>query len=209
MKARNYILLAASALFIVLSIEGCNTLKNVANTLTNLKSIQFKLDKVNQFALAGVRISEIKSIKDVSITDGLRLTQAFASKSIPAEFTIMVAAKNPNTGGGGSKSVAATITSIDWRLLIDDVETVNGVVSTPIEVPASGETTYIPIQVGLDLYKFFGSKGYDHVANLALAIGGVGSSPARLKLDIRPSVKTAFGAINYPGRITVVDKEFR
>ena len=159
--------------------------------------------------MAGVKLSDIRSVSDVSITDGLRLTQVFNAKSLPADFTLLVAARNPNTGASGSQSVAATVTSLDWRLLIDDVETVSGVVNTPMEIPASGETAHIPVKINIDLYRFFGSKGYEHLANLALAVGGLGGSPARLKLDIRPTVNTILGPISYPGRITIVDREFR
>jgi hypothetical protein len=59
------------------------------------------------------------------------------------------------------------------------------------------------------LYQFFGQQGYDKILNLALALGGVNSSPTRLKLDVHPTVSTPMGAISYPGRITVVDKEYK
>jgi len=62
--------------------------------------------------------------------------------------------------------------------------------------------------MGLDLYNFFGNKGYDGIVNLALAIGGVQGSAARLKLDAQPTVSTPLGAITYPSRITIIDKNF-
>lgn len=209
MKNRKLLLLAVSAVVVLFVVVGCKTIQQVSQTLSNIKKIQFKLDRVSNFSLAGVKLSDIRSVSDVSITDGLRLTQAFNAKSLPADFTLLVAARNPNTGASGSQSVAATVTSLDWRLLIDDVETVSGVVNTPMEIPASGETAHIPVKINIDLYRFFGSKGYEHLANLALAVGGLGGSPARLKLDIRPTVNTILGPISYPGRITIVDREFR
>jgi hypothetical protein len=42
-----------------------------------------------------------------------------------------------------------------------------------------------------------------------LNIGGIGGSPTRLKLDAQPTVTTPLGPISYPGRLTIIDKEFR
>jgi len=42
-----------------------------------------------------------------------------------------------------------------------------------------------------------------------LSIGGASGSPAKLKLDAKPTIRTQFGPISYPGRITIIDKEFR
>jgi hypothetical protein len=139
----------------------------------------------------------------------LKLTQAFATKSFPAEFTLNVAARNPNDGTGGYPQTTSTITSIDWNLYIDDKLTISGYVDRPIEIPGTGKSTIIPFTMQLDLYKFFNDKGYDNVINLALALGGVNKSPSRIKLDIQPTVSTPLGPIVYPGRITVVDKEFK
>lgn len=94
-------------------------------------------------------------------------------------------------------------------LLIDDKETINGKVSTPLTIPSGSQSTTIPVGVGLDLYKFFGDKGYNDIINLALAVGGVNSSAARLKLKMKPTISIAGFPISYPNYITAIDKEFR
>jgi LEA14-like dessication related protein len=192
----------------LLFISACSSISKITQTLTNLQRLQFKLENVNDFALAGVKLSNKKSINDFSITDGLKLTQAFTSKSLPTRFVLNVAAKNPNDGTGGSKQAGATLTSFDWQLYIDDVPTIKGNIASPIEVPGTGQTTIIPLVIEIDLYKFFKDKGYDGLLNLALALGGVEGSAARLKLDAKPTVQTDFGPLTYPGRITIVDTKF-
>lgn len=194
---------------ITLSFNACQQLKEIQQTMTNIGRLEYKLKDVNGFRLAGISLQNKKSINDISITDGLKLTQAFATKRFPAEFTLNVAAKNPNDGTGGYPQTTATISRMEWRLLIDDVPTINGVVDQPITVPGTGVTTTIPIRMQLDLYDFFGNRGYDKIINLALAIGGYSASPTKLKLDIKPTVNTKFGPITYPSRITVVDKQWR
>ena len=57
--------------------------------------------------------------------------------------------------------------------------------------------------------EFFGEKGYNDLLNLALALGGAKSDISRLAIDAQPRVSTPLGEITYPGRITVVSKEYR
>ncbi|MCX7736621.1 MAG: hypothetical protein N2319_07890 [Candidatus Kapabacteria bacterium] len=205
----NFKLVRAFSLILLFAfvLAGCSAIKQVTQTLVNLQRLKFKLENVNGFRLAGISISDKKSISDFSLTDGINLSKAFTSKSLPAQFVLNVAAINPNDGTGGSKQTTATLTSFDWQLYIDDVPTVSGNIDKPIEIPGTGQQSIIPLSISLDLVKFFENKGYEGIVNLALAIGGVNSSPARLKLDAKPTVSTPFGAISSP-RITIVDKQF-
>jgi hypothetical protein len=190
-------------------LVGCNAVKQAVNTISNLKNVQFKLGTANNFAVNNVNISQIHSISDIGVGDALRLTQAFANKTMPVSFNLNVLANNPNSTTTAGKKSDALISHIDWVLLIDDKETVNGSVTSPITIPGSNQTTTIPINIGLDLYKFFGNNGYADVMNLALAIGGVNGSTSRLKLKIRPTISIEGITIPYPSYITAIDKEFR
>lgn len=191
-------------------IAGCSILNSIFNTLSDLQNIQFKLGAVNNFTLNNVNISNKKSITDVSVADVFLLTQAVKNRSMPTNFTLNVLAQNPNTKNVNSNSTLdAVISNFDWILFIDDKETINGRVNTPVTIPSGGRTETIGVGVGLDLMKFFGNKGYDDIINLAMAIGGVNGSSSRLKLNIKPSVSIANIPLSYPKYITVVDKEFR
>lgn len=190
-------------------LASCKQISQITNTLSSLQNLQFKLGAVNNFRLAGVDLSRITTPSKLSIADGLALTQAFARKQLPASFVLNVDARNPNTGSSGTRQSAVTLNGLDWRLLIDDKQTIAGNIQKPLEIPGNGQTTVIPLGMDVDLYRFFADKGYDGIVNLALAIGGQGGSAARLTLDAQPSVTTPFGPMTYPGRLTIVDKEFR
>ena len=198
-------------LALVIIITGCNVFKSVMNTISDFQSIQFKLGNVNNFSMANVSISDKRSISDVSVTDVLKLTQAVKNKSLQTNFTLNVLAQNPNIKTANTKqsTLDAVMSNFDWVLLIDDKETINGRVTNPITIPSGGKTENIAVGMGLDLMKFFGEKGYDDIINLAMAVGGVNGSAARLKLKIKPSVSIAGIPISYPNYITAVDKEFR
>ncbi|MCU0329619.1 MAG: hypothetical protein MUC47_01425 [Candidatus Kapabacteria bacterium] len=188
---------------------GCSAVRNITNTLTQLSNLQFKLGSVNGFRLAGVDVSKVAEPSRLSIADGLSLTQAFSRKQLPASFTLNVEARNPNTGQSGTRRSDATLNGLDWRMLIDDKQTIAGNIQQPVSVPGSGQSTIIPLGMNLDLYQFFGERGYNDLLNLALAIGGQSGNAARLKLDAQPTVSTPFGPMTYPGRLTIIDREFR
>ncbi len=193
----------------LIAVSGCNTLKQIQQSMTNLKRCEFKLKDVNNFHVNGIALSNKKSIKDFSITDGLKLTNAYAKKSLPTQFILNVEAKNPNDGTGGTKQSSATLTSFDWTLYIDDVPTVSGNIAKPIVIPGTGQSAIIPLAIGLDLYEFFGKQGYERLLNVALALGGANSSPAKITLDARPTITTPIGPISYPGRIKIVEKSWK
>jgi hypothetical protein len=199
------ILLWVSALSMIF---GCAALQEVQNALVNLKRLQFKLDGVAPGALAGVDLSKVNDPLRFNVIDGLKLTQAFANKSLPLKFTLNVAAKNPNDGTGGSPSSTATLSALAWTLKIDEQETISGDINGPIVIPGTGETAKIPLQMSLDLYQFFHERGYKEVLNLALAIAGQNGSTARLTLAATPTVTVAGVPLKYPGQINIVDKEF-
>lgn len=195
--------------FLLISFQGCKQLSDIGGALANLQRLKFKLDNVSGFTLSGISLSNKSKLTDFSITDGLSLANSFRSNKFPASFTLNVAAMNPNDGKGGTRSSNATLQALEWRLLIDDVPTIVGNIDKPIVIPGTGQQEIIPLTITLDLYEFFGKKGYEQVVDLALAIGGVKGNTGRLKLDAKPTVSTSFGPMTYPGRITIIDKEFR
>jgi hypothetical protein len=194
---------------IAIAVGSCSAIRDISNSLASLQKMQFKISGLTNMRLAGVDISKVSDPKRLSIADGLALTNAFAKNSLPATFTLNVDARNPNSGSGGTRSTTLTLNKFDWRLLLDDVRTVGGDLERPIDVPGTTSATTIPLAVNLDFIQFFKDRGYDGILNLALALGGAQGSTSKVKLDAQPTVGTPFGPLSYPGRITIVDTEFR
>lgn len=188
--------------------QGCASLKQMQDALLNLKRLQFKLESVVPGQLAGIDLSKANSLSSFSLSDGLKLTSAFANKSLPLSFTLNVAARNPNDGTGGSTKNTATLTSFAWKLKVDQQETVTGNLANPIEIPGTGQATIIPVDVGFDLFSFFSEQGYDSLINLALAVAGQSGSTSRLTMTATPKITVAGVPLEYPGELTIVDKQF-
>jgi hypothetical protein len=206
MKQRIKIILFLSLLafsFVQLSCTGAY------NALVNLQRLKFKLGTIDNFLLAGVNIKSVRSLNDFNVIDAAKLVSAFSRNDMPASFTLNVLVKNPNDGTGGTKQTSAVLKSLAWRLFLDNKETINGNIPNTIEIPGVGQSTTIPIVMSLDLVKFFKEQGYESIVNLALALGGVSGSSARVTLKATPTVDTFLGPITYPGEISIIDREFR
>ena len=59
---------------------------------------------------------------------------------------------------------------MDWKLLVDNKQTISGVMDSEIIVPGTGQTATIPIKMTLNLMDFFNNLGYEGVVKLALAL---------------------------------------
>ena len=194
---------------VLLGTAGCKSISDISTSLLSLEKMEFRLAGIRDMRLAGVGMSSVAAVSDLSIQDALALTTAFQRRSLPTTFVLNVEARNPNTGGAGKRSSPLKLTALNWRLLIDGVPTVTGDLDRPIEIPGTQDVAIIPITVSIDLYRFFAEQGYDKILNLAMALGGKQGSTARVQLDAKPSVEAPFGSLTYPGRITIVDAEFR
>jgi hypothetical protein len=196
-------LTSAVAIAIIFSFNSCATL----NSLAGLTRAQFKLNDAVGYRISGIDPTNKHSIRDFSIMDGLNLANSFRTGTFPLTFTLNVAVRNPNAHQEGSGLSALSLTSFPWRLLIDGKETISGNIGGPVSLPDGGATTIIPLQVSVDLVKFFGEKSYEDVVNLALAIAGQGTS--KLALKATPTISTPIGSLRYPSELTIVNTEFR
>jgi hypothetical protein len=208
MKTKKAIYLV-SIFSILIFFVSCNVVKDISKMMTNLQRCQFKLENINNFRLSGIELSKFNKLTDLNLLDGAKLLNSFRSKKLPTEFTLNVAAINPNDGTSGTAKTKSTLTSFAWTLILDNVLTIKGNIANPIEIPETGQKSIIPLSIGLDLYEFFASKGYESIINLALALGGVNGSTSKVVLRAKPTISTPIGPITYPGEIDIIDKEFK
>ena len=182
----------AVALGVLLLIPGCTTLQQ----LNALRSVDFELDRLSDGLVAGVDLDRLRDGRSLSPSDVARLGAAAARGSVPLQFTLHVGAENP-----ADNPVAAQLVSLDWTLFLDGTETIQGVYNDTRQIQP-GTTSTLPIDMELDLARFFGGNVSD-LAQLVGNIAGVSSQRQTIRLDARPTVNTQFGPISYPGVISI------
>lgn len=186
--------LVAAALAVV--VPACTSLQQFAN----LRQIRFDLVGVQTPSLAGVDLTRVRGYNDLSTPDILRLSSAVAQGELPLRMTLLVGAENPQENG-----VTARVLQLDYRLFLDDKETITGTVNDDIAL-TPGQEARIPVTAEVDLIRFFGNNTRQLV-DLALAFSGQGTASTRVKLVARPVIQTPLGPIRYPSDITIVSRE--
>lgn len=176
-------------------MTGCQTLREVSN----LRDVQFRIDRVSEADLAGVSIDRLRSYNDLSGADIARLGASFAQGDVPLSFQLHLEAENPE-----SNDVNARLTEMDWTLLLNDRETITGTFDQEI-VLSPGEPKDIPVGIQLDLIEFF-DDNLRGLVDLAAAVGGEGP-PTNVKLKVQPTIQTRLGPMRYPNPITVVSEQ--
>lgn len=186
------------ALFLLMPLvfTGCQTLKEIAN----LRNVDFDLGAVRNINLAGVQLDRIEDYKDIRALDVVKLTAAFARRDMPLSFELDVEAENP-----ASNQVAARLVSLDWTLLLEDRETISGVINEERSLNP-GELVVIPVGIELELMAFFDNNARD-IIDLALALTGNGGASKNVKLKATPVVDTIIGPLQYPNEITIVNSD--
>ena len=180
-------------LTIVGTTGGCATLQQFAA----LRQVEFAIDGVGAGRLAGIDLARVRSAGDLRATDAARLAAAVADEELPLEFTVNVLAENP-----AENQTTARMVRFAWTLLLDDRETIDGVVDREISLPP-GDPQVIPLRMRLDLIEFFDGSAAE-LLNLALRFAGADAETADVKLRALPTVETPLGPIEYPATITIV-----
>jgi hypothetical protein len=176
-----------------------------------MKEVQFRIGSLEGVSIGGVYVSGKQKVTDFTVSETISLAGKVADKSLPLSLTINLEAKNPNESiqdNGISMSGIATLQSLEWRLLIDGIPTISGIVKGPIILPAGGETVTIPITTEFNLFSVFEERGYTGMAKLAFALANPGANRVSIALDAKPVIDTFMGNMTYPGRITIIEREF-
>jgi hypothetical protein len=183
-----------AAVLLVLA-AGCASLQQIAA----LRQVDFSLAGVQNGRLAGVRLSGISSYRDLSATDLGRIALAVAQKDLPLEFQVDVRGDNPT-----DNNVTARMVSLAWSLVLNDKETISGVLDTTLHFPP-GQPTVFPMRMRLNLLQFFDGPAQGLV-DLAASLAGVSADPTRVAIRAVPTIETPLGRINYPTPITIVSR---
>ena len=78
----------------------------------------------------------------------------------------------------------------------------SGILDKPVTIPALS-SSIIPVEIGLDLKQVLSGKSANAMLNFCMNLAGVGNTPTRFKIKLKPTVIIAGAALTYPGYITV------
>ncbi len=176
----------------VLALSGCKTLMSY----TNILKCDFRMESLRNPVIAGVNVSSIRSLSDLSFIQAGKLTTAYLSGNVPLEFTLNMEGKNPNTS-------EARMAQFDWIVKIDDVQIATGTNQSEYVLPANNGTQIIPIRIAVNLLDVINKDSKDSLINFGLNLADAGNKPTRVSLQIRPTVYVSTIPVTYPGYISL------
>ena len=182
-------LLAVSFLFV-----SCDIWSQIEQTAA-LQNCKFSLKNVQDVAIAGVKI---KNIKNLSASDIVKLTAAIASKKIPLDLNVNVGIQNPS-------QQKAAINGLDWICAIDGKDFVSGAVNQKYSIPANSNIT-MPLAINTDIYKLFSSGNIETLKNFINSFSKTDATSSRIAIKFKPSVYIGQQKVQYPNYITLEKK---
>jgi hypothetical protein len=188
MKLRNNLFL----IFLLCILTYCKSIRE----LQSFARCEFRVATVENTMLAGVNVQQIRKLTDLNLMQAARITQSYAGGSLPLSLTVNVDVKNPN-------ATPAAMNSMEWIMLIDDKEIVDGVVNDRIDIAANGGISKLPIRISTDLRKILSNMSTEEAVNMGLGLSGSGNKPTRVTLKVKPSILVGQTLIKYPGYIKV------
>ncbi len=179
-----------------------------------LLGCEFRIENTEEFVIAGIHLDSLESLTPLQIAE---VVAAWSQGNCPVDFTLNVGIFNPNDGSGSSTVIPVTLTSFIWDLYLDgdsgtpfDTSWVaSGELNVPFEVPESGETVILPLEISFDAFVLLEELGPLAFIDLALAIGGIDSGIrdaehlGRILVIAEPTLSTPFGPYTYPGSLFI------
>ena len=172
-----------AVLLAVLVLGAC---RSVSETRA-LRGVDFRLVRVEDAVLAGIRLGDVESVRDVPPASAAVIAAGVLRGSLPLRFGLVVGARNPAT------NPQATLTRFDWTLFLDEREAASGTVARGPTI-APGDSAQFTVPVSVDLVDVAGGDPADLLA-MALAVAGRRADPSRVRVEARPYVDTPLGQI--------------
>lgn len=176
---------------IILSLTSCKMIKEVQR----LAECEYAFISVSDTELAGVKIQEKESMRDLGMSEMTLIGKAFLMRNMKLTFTANIAVKNTN-------AKTAALNRLEWIMSVEDTKVAEGVINDRFEV-AGGETKILPVDVEFDVMDIWRSGSRDDILNMLFNLADIGGKPTTLKLKLRPSVMIAGKQIATPNYFTV------
>ncbi|MCL2510633.1 MAG: hypothetical protein FWF09_01140 [Bacteroidales bacterium] len=173
------VLIILSVLFV--SFFSCDSLSKLAA----FKNCNYELVNLNNTAIAGVSLSGLQNVKNLSAPSLLKVVAAITSGSLPLNATVNVKATNPN-------AKMAQIEKLEWAIDLNSTNILTGNVNQRISVPANGGQTVIPFNFQIDVMKLV-KKGEtnDNIYTLVNNVLRTGEGSSTVSIRIKPTISVA------------------
>jgi hypothetical protein len=179
----------------LVSLSAC-TVGEQVRELNALRSCKFSIKRIEKIDVAGVDVKEIIRSGNLDIISMPGLVLGLLKGNIPLKTNLVVEITNPTAN-------TAAINELDYKLLIDQHEVVDGTINQEISV-AANESTLVPLEFTFDIYKFLANDSIRHnIQNFIQKSESQEPRVIHLTIRIKPGILIGNQLIKYPGFIDI------
>ena len=191
------IALVFTAIALIGLFQRCAVTKQISEVKT-LGNCKYTIASAESITLAGVDMSQMKSLQDFDLTQSPKLALAFLRKDIPLNLRLNLDVTNP------TKQLAG-INQFEYKVFLAENEIFTGLYDQRIEVQPKGGTTRVPMQLTTNAYRFVSdAKAREALMNMVESLSGKqNTTPSKLIIKLKPTLGIGNTQVNYPGYITI------
>ncbi|HTN68278.1 MAG TPA: LEA type 2 family protein [Dysgonamonadaceae bacterium] len=178
----------------VLLMYGCDVVKQFGGAY-NLSQCKYDYNSIDNIQIAGVNIGQGKSLSIANIATLSTILAGGNLQNIPFNMTLNLDVLNPN-------EAPAYLNGLDYMIELNDMEFANGKLDTPLRIEG-GETSLLPLSIGLDLRNLINRYSQDKVASEMSRFLGVSAGQTKVTVKLWPKILVGDVPITSPTYIPV------
>ena len=175
MKTLRKFTVIASVFCLVLFAGGCGITQ-----LVNLVNCKFSMANVSDITWAGINLSNIKGISDLSVANLQKAYTAFKNKDFGVSCNVNVNVKNETPK-------PAKIFAFDYEMFLENAPLVSGSSKDHVYTINPQSTTVVPVPVKADLVSIIKNGEVGNIINFARNLSDYGSGKeSNVKIKLTP-----------------------
>ena len=179
-----------------LLLNGCDVVNRIGGAY-QLSQSEYKYHSLADIQLAGINLGNASSISVSNLASIATILASGSSRqNIPFSMTLNMDVTNPN-------SSAAFLDALDYAILLNDMEFVEGKMDVPIRIEP-GQTNVVSIPVSLDLKNLINRYSQDRVTSEMSSFLGITSKETSVTVKLWPKLTVGNTQIKVPAAIPVV-----
>ena len=180
---------------LIFALTSCDVLNQIGGAI-QLSQCEYKYNSITNMQLAGINLGDGSSISLSNFASISSILTGGSLQTIPFSMTLKMDVKNPN-------QAAAFLNALEYAIDINEMEFTTGKMDVPIRVE-SGQTTVLPLSIGVDLKNLMNRYSRDRVAKEMSGFLGLSSDETKVTVKLWPKLLVGNTPIRVPAPIPVV-----
>ena len=180
---------------LIFALTSCDVLNQIGGAI-QLSQCEYKYNSITDMQLAGINLGDGSSISLSNFASLSSILTGGSLQTIPFSMTLNMDVTNPN-------QAAAFLIALEYAIEINEMEFTTGKMDVPIRVE-SGQTTVLPLSIGVDLKNLMNRYSRDRVAKEMSGFLGLSSDETKVTVKLWPKLLVGNTPIRVPAPIPVV-----